>query len=414
MHKQSKRDCNNDELKIKYLSYRNALNKLIKSLKLNFYRQLLEKHKGNVKETWNTIKEIYNLVKKNELSSDLLKHSNITDSLDEVNRFFTTIGSNLANETLSKLNTTDSLLALNAQCTDPPANSMSLYLTDPGEVADVISGLKTTSNLHIHSYPCNRQISTNTSCICPILERVSNIKYLGINIDDRLSWKIHITSVAKRLRKLMYVFKELRAVCDKTLPIQTYKALGECIITYCITSWGAAAKTHILELERAQRSLLCLPFRHPTTAVYEMVDVLTVRQLFIFLCIKRYHATVVPYLPASDARRQRFPAPSARSRIAQQHFNFHAPRLYKYFNTNRASRRPDAQTRAHKALLLVKCACSLCRLIAEQSLAEAGRANSCTQSSTASKVRVFTVSSHCRTEPRGGRTRKLVHTKFYC
>ncbi|KOB72801.1 Uncharacterized protein OBRU01_11774, partial [Operophtera brumata] len=131
------------------------------------------------------------------------------------------------------------------------------------------------SNLHIHSYPCNRQISTNTSCICPILERVSNIKYLGINIDDRLSWKIHITSVAKRLRKLMYVFKELRAVCDKTLLIQTYKALGECIIAYCITTWGAAAKTHILELERAQRSLLKvllrLPFRHPTTAVYEMV-----------------------------------------------------------------------------------------------------------------------------------------------
>ncbi|KOB58013.1 Uncharacterized protein OBRU01_25575, partial [Operophtera brumata] len=191
------------------------------------------------------------------------------------------------------------------------------------------------SNLHIHSYPCNRQISTNTPCFCPILERVSNIKYLGINIDDRLSWKIHITSVAKRLRKL--IFKELRAVCDKTLLIQTYKALGECIITYCINSWRAAAKTHILELERAQRSLLkvllCLPFRHPTTAVYEMVDVITVRQLFIFLCIKRYHATVVPYLPASDARRQRFPAPSARSRIAQQHFNFNAPRLYKYFNT---------------------------------------------------------------------------------
>ncbi|KAL4713123.1 hypothetical protein ACJJTC_004509 [Scirpophaga incertulas] len=114
LHKQNKTHQGNEDLKQKFINYRNTLNKLIKSLKRNYYRQLLHKNRGNIKETWNTIKQICNMKKQNQPSSELLKlsNNNSADSLNTANKFFTNIGSDLAKITLNKLNTTESSLSI--------------------------------------------------------------------------------------------------------------------------------------------------------------------------------------------------------------------------------------------------------------------------------------------------------------
>ena len=33
------------------------------------------------------------------------------------------------------------------------------------------------------------------------IERTNNIKYLGVHLDDKLSWKTHVDNIAKRLSK---------------------------------------------------------------------------------------------------------------------------------------------------------------------------------------------------------------------
>ncbi|XP_045496903.1 uncharacterized protein LOC123695185 [Colias croceus] len=52
-----------------------------------------------------------------------------------------------------------------------------------------------------------------------------------------------------------------------------YKALGESLLFYCLTAWGGAAKSHFIEIERAQRALLKVAikesFRYPTALLYE-------------------------------------------------------------------------------------------------------------------------------------------------
>lgn len=115
--------------------------------------------------------------------------------------------------------------------------------------------------------------------------RSNCIKYLGIQVDDKLSWNYQIDNVRSRTRKLIYIFRQLRSVANKKTLIKTYKMLCESIISYCVTSWGNAPKTKMLELERAQRIvlkvLMYLPFKHPTTAVYSETEVLTVRKLYI-------------------------------------------------------------------------------------------------------------------------------------
>ncbi|KOB74494.1 Uncharacterized protein OBRU01_09072, partial [Operophtera brumata] len=289
-----------------------------------------------------------------------------------VNSYFTTVGGTLANMTLKNMKTTERELAILAKTSNSPVNSMSLLPTDPAEVKSVVFGLKSNSapvvtnwlenslltlntsktkymcysitaagepgsdlNVRIHTYPCNRS-SRPVKCSCSILYRVSFIKYLGVLIDDKLNWSNHIASLALRIRKLIYVFRALRTVADFNLVIQTYKALCECIVRYCICAWGTVAKSYLITAERAQRAvlkvLLYLPYRHPTTAVYEKANVLSVRKLFVYECLRRYHRKVVPYIPDFSKRVDRCPVLKAKTRFGQKQFNVVAPHLYNELN----------------------------------------------------------------------------------
>lgn len=189
-----------------------------------------------------------------------------------------------------------------------------------------------SSGLKIHSFPCNRSTIRSAQCSCAMLSRVETIKYLGVYIDDKLNWSTHIVSLASRVRKLIYVYKALRTVADVELLIRTYKALCECLIRYCICAWGSAAKTHIIRAERAQRALLkvilYLSFRHPTTAVYERANVLTVRKLFIYEGLQRFHKKAIPNLPESFKRVDRIPVPWVKTRFAQKQFDVVVPQVY--------------------------------------------------------------------------------------
>lgn len=146
----------------------------------------------------------------------------------------------------------------------------------------------------LKAHTCSNRYSNN--CNCSTLNQVFSTKYLGVHIDQLLSWHKHIEVTANRIRKLIWLFKYLRHISDKELLIYIYKTLVQSIVLYCLPIWGGSHKTKIITLERAQRSilkvLLCKKITHSTTDVYREADVLTVRQLYILNCILKIHKTI--------------------------------------------------------------------------------------------------------------------------
>lgn len=193
-----------------------------------------------------------------------------------------------------------------------------------------------STNHEIKIHECKGQART-VSCSCPKIDRAESIKYLGVILDEKLSFKPHINVLSGRVRKIIPIMKLLRDGADKDLLMLVYTALCQTILSYCILAWGGAAKTFMVKVERAQRSVLKVmfrkPYRHPTTTLYEETKTMTVRQLYIHKAILSHHkhTKLTPVNPDTPVKRRRIKVdvPFVRSAFASR-FSYHAiPFIYK-------------------------------------------------------------------------------------
>lgn len=191
-------------------------------------------------------------------------------------------------------------------------------------------------NFKIKIHYCNS--TNNLNCSCAEIKKVHNTMYLGVMLDQRLSWHRHIELTMTRVRKLMWTFKTLRHVATKHLLCQIYIALAQSVIGYCAPIWGGASKTKFLELERAQRALIKImffkPYRFPTETLYTISDLLSVRKLYLLQIILKKHK-LLPYEPTVRSTRRKdnvVPQPRVKSAFASRQFTRQSACLYNTIN----------------------------------------------------------------------------------
>lgn len=191
------------------------------------------------------------------------------------------------------------------------------------------------SNFQIKIHNCSNP--DNSACTCPPINKVTQTKYLGIVLDQRLSWQSHIELLMNRTRKLIWVFKSLRHVMTNTLLNKIYIALAQSVLTYCIPVWGGAAKSHVLGLEKAQRSLIKVmyfkPYRFPTDKLYRLSGLLSVRKLYVSRLLQTCHKSLT-YVDISHKRRRDavVPVPFTRTAFARRQYLSQSARIYNIVN----------------------------------------------------------------------------------
>lgn len=95
--------------------------------------------------------------------------------------------------------------------------------------------------------------SDQLNCNCPCLERVKEYKYLGLTVDETLSWTPHVTNLANDMRRLNRKLFYMRTVCPPNIMRLLYFSLCRSKILFAITVWG---KTHSSgPLERLHRKI---------------------------------------------------------------------------------------------------------------------------------------------------------------
>ncbi|XP_072044920.1 uncharacterized protein [Amphiura filiformis] len=86
------------------------------------------------------------------------------------------------------------------------------------------------------------------------VERVSSYKYLGIMIDDKLNWHIHVDHMVKKLNSRMYCFRKLNFfhVNSRILAL-FYDSVVASVWRYCLLCWGG--NITIGDRQRVERNI---------------------------------------------------------------------------------------------------------------------------------------------------------------
>lgn len=132
----------------------------------------------------------------------------------------------------------------------------------------------------------------NTSKV-PDLEEVTFTEYLGVTIDDKLSWKQHLDSLCSKLSSGLYVMKRMKNISDHTTTKLTYHALFEAHLRYGIVVWGGTTVSNLQRIlvlqKRAIRILGNLQPRETCREAFRELRILTVVNLYILEAVSYVH-----------------------------------------------------------------------------------------------------------------------------
>ena len=114
---------------------------------------------------------------------------------------------------------------------------------------------------------------------------ISNkIKYLGVYIDEDLTWNEHVTHISDSLRKLFPIFYHLRNHLSPEHIKCIYYAMVYSRIRYGIEVWGMTTSTNMGQVQIFQNRLLKVlsrkPYRYSTNKLHNDHNILKVHDIF--------------------------------------------------------------------------------------------------------------------------------------
>ena len=80
------------------------------------------------------------------------------------------------------------------------------------------------------------------------IEKVTNTKFLGVTIDEKLKWREHIKMVETKESKTVAVLYKTMHVLDVTQLHILYQSLVEPHMSYCCEIWGSKYQSRLKKL----------------------------------------------------------------------------------------------------------------------------------------------------------------------
>jgi Reverse transcriptase (RNA-dependent DNA polymerase) len=90
------------------------------------------------------------------------------------------------------------------------------------------------------------------------IERVTKTKYLGLILDEKLSWNEHIEYIKTKIRPFISMLRRTSYVLPSTTRLSVYHSYIHCHLSYLISVWGYTGTTRLEELTRFQNKAIRL------------------------------------------------------------------------------------------------------------------------------------------------------------
>ena len=155
------------------------------------------------------------------------------------------------------------------------ANDKHTLYEKANKILHEISRYMFTNKLHINMSKCcyihfnpskSSYVNTDAPPTPPlklnntIIKQVTQTKFLGVIIDEKLSWQPHITELTRKLACCAGVLNRIKDNIPSHLHKSLYHTLFESHLTYGITVWGGVSQNKLLPLFRAQKKCCRIMF----------------------------------------------------------------------------------------------------------------------------------------------------------
>lgn len=133
--------------------------------------------------------------------------------------------------------------------------------------------------VHRQKTPQKISIEINSTKI----EEKEQVNYLGVIIDNHLTWKPQIKSVKSKISKCTWALTKLRPYANVDTLKLVYYALAHPHLQYCIGSWGGACgalDSLLVKQKLLARTILKQPYRSPSAPLFSALELLKFHQIY--------------------------------------------------------------------------------------------------------------------------------------
>ena len=128
-------------------------------------------------------------------------------------------------------------------------------------------------------------------------EHESSIKFLGVSIDENLTWREHIHTTENKIAKIIGLLYQRKHYLDKNCLKQTYFTYIHAYLNYASIAWASTHKIKLKKVQSKQKNALHIIFSQSKTAPSEplflSLNVLNVYQIKIFQSVQFIHKTKI-------------------------------------------------------------------------------------------------------------------------
>ena len=161
------------------------------------------------------------------------------------------------------------------------------------------------------------------------IERVHSFNFLGILLDETLSWKNHAIMIANKISRVTGILYRLKNLFPKEILQTLYNSLIGSYINYGLLIWGKESHRIDTLQKKATRQVTNSTYNAHTTPLFKREGVLKVQDMFKLILLKFYYKLSYGLLPQyfncyRDVIEKQPP------RVLRQHIIHHTPYTFDY------------------------------------------------------------------------------------
>ena len=115
------------------------------------------------------------------------------------------------------------------------------------------------------------------------INKVTNIKYLGLYINQKLNWGLHIEKLKNKLSPLIGAINRINSYIPLKSKYLLYYSYIYSNLSYLITIWGSCTENNLNELQRFQnrtiKKIFNFPHLTPTLNIYSDTKLLNIEKI---------------------------------------------------------------------------------------------------------------------------------------